>query len=175
MRPMSEYDELLKPRVVYNPKNVVAEPLGSGEISVKIKQAPVKPINDQEINQLKFKKAWELAISPAKSIPMNLIMSYMSGNSLQIIPMTMTLMLLWNPLKAIFNDTNSIFKDLQTKQNGSQINMLKLVYILCQLLNMAIGIYKLYVMGLIPHADADWLAWRQPLNLKEKLSVLNIQ
>lgn len=166
------YDELLNPKVVYNPSSV-KDPLGGGQY--KAQKLSVKAISSDDMNQLKFKKAWEIATAPAKSLPMNLIMSYMTGNSLQIIPLTMTLMLLWNPLKAIFGQTNLLFTDLQTKDNGQQIFMLKLVFIACQLANMAIGVYKLYVMGLIPHADADWLGWRDVVGLRERLSVLNIQ
>lgn len=36
------------------------------------------------MNTLKLKKAWEVALAPAKQIPMQAIMMYMSGNSLQI-------------------------------------------------------------------------------------------
>jgi ER membrane protein complex subunit 4 len=37
-----------------------------------------------EMNTLKMKKAWEVALAPAKQIPMQAIMMYMSGNTLQI-------------------------------------------------------------------------------------------
>ena len=36
------------------------------------------------MNTLKLKKAWEVALAPAKQIPMQAIMMYMSGNTLQI-------------------------------------------------------------------------------------------
>lgn len=146
-------------------------PMGSTTVAKKQK---LKAVNPQVLTELKFKKAFEIAISPAKSVPMNLIMSYMTGNSLQIIPMSMTLMLLWNPLKAIFYETPVVFKDLTNDDNAARINLCKLAFVLCQFLNMAIGVYKLYKMGLIPHTDADWLAWREGEKLIEKLSTLNI-
>lgn len=33
---------------------------------------------------MKLKKSWEIALAPGKQVPMQLIMSYMSGNSLQV-------------------------------------------------------------------------------------------
>lgn len=122
------------------------------------------------LNELKSKKIYELAIGPAKSIPMNAFMSYMTGNSLQIIPVTMTMMLLWNPIKSIFNDLNPTFLKLKTDDNQLLILLAKLGFIFFQLMNMSIGVYKLYTMGLIPHLEADWLAW---LEVEPSANVLN--
>jgi hypothetical protein len=52
---------------------------------------------------LKEKRAWDMAISPAKSLPMNAFMLYMSGNSVQIFSIGILVMLLLNPLKAVAN------------------------------------------------------------------------
>jgi hypothetical protein len=49
-----------------------------------------------------LQRAWDVAMGPAKSIPMNAIMIYMSGNGVQIFSVMITAMLFWNPLKAIF-------------------------------------------------------------------------
>lgn len=40
-------------------------------------------------------------MAPAKSIPMNAIMIYMSGNGVQLFSVMITAMLFWNPIKAI--------------------------------------------------------------------------
>ena len=52
-----------------------------------------KPPTELEMNTLKLKKAWEIALGPAKQIPMQGIMMYMSGNSLQIFSIMMVYML----------------------------------------------------------------------------------
>ncbi len=52
-----------------------------------------KPPTELEMNTLKLKKAWEIALGPAKQIPMQAIMMYMSGNSLQIFSIMMVYML----------------------------------------------------------------------------------
>ena len=58
--------------------------------------------NSENMKRLKMKKAWELALAPAKSIFMTLFMLYMSGNSVQIFSIMITAMTLMNPMKAIF-------------------------------------------------------------------------
>lgn len=50
------------------------------------------PTSD-EMDTLKLKKAWEVALGPAKQLPMQAIMGYMSGNSLQIFSIMMVFML----------------------------------------------------------------------------------
>ena len=114
-----------------------------------------------QIAELKVKKAWEVALGPAKLVPMNLFMAYMAGNSLQIIPIMMTFMLLWNPIKSIFTETNAQFKHLQTPQNASDILLTKAVFVVCQLGCLGVGVWKLNGMGLIPNLRSDWLGWEE--------------
>ncbi|CCG24934.1 Emc4 protein [Candida orthopsilosis Co 90-125] len=139
--------------------NTIPPPPGFDSKPLEHTKQATKRDHKADLNELKSKKIYESAIGPAKSIPMNAFMSYMTGNSLQIIPVTMTMMLLWNPIKAIFNDLNPTFSKLKTEDNSSLIFFAKLGFIFFQLMNMSIGIYKLYTMGLIPHSEADWLAW----------------
>lgn len=56
-----------------------------------------------EMESLKQKKAWDVAIGPAKSVPMNAFMLYMSGSGVQIFSMMVVGMLLTNPLKSILS------------------------------------------------------------------------
>ncbi len=51
--------------------------------------------------RLKQRRAWDLAISPAKSLPMNAFMLYMSGGGVQIFSIGILAMLLLNPIKAV--------------------------------------------------------------------------
>ncbi|ODV78842.1 uncharacterized protein CANTADRAFT_53803, partial [Suhomyces tanzawaensis NRRL Y-17324] len=164
------YAELLTPQVVSpSTSKTLSSPPGFGGDHAKLGTARPTKQDDAQVSELKAKRAWELAIAPAKSLPMTAFMSYMTGNSLQIIPMTMAFMLLWNPIKAIFTETNALFKNLSTKDNSSTILQTKLVYVVCQLLNMAVGVYKLSNMGLIPNREADWLAWKEVVGFKESL------
>jgi hypothetical protein len=48
---------------------------------------------------LKKRKAWDFAISPLKSLPMQAFMLYMSGGGVQIFSMGIVAMLLLSPFK----------------------------------------------------------------------------
>lgn len=156
------FDELLQPKVISPIAGQIQAPPGFLDDSPKARKDPVKKPSVAEIDQLKVKKAWELATSPAKNVPANLLMSYMSGNSVQVISITMTLMLLWGPLKSIFTETNKAFASFSNERTALQIYAPKLVFVLCHLLNVAIGLWKLNKMGLIPNKEADWLSWQAP-------------
>jgi hypothetical protein len=69
-------------------------------------------VNREEQDDLKVKKAWEIAIAPAKTvahftlqsnirIPMNAIMMYMSGSGLHIFSLMMTGMLFLTPYNTL--------------------------------------------------------------------------
>lgn len=160
--------------IIKTPKSVKAPPgfelnengsKKSGSTNIVKQQDPAK------ISELKVKKAWEIAMGPAKSIPMNLFMSYMAGNSLQIIPIMMTFSLLFNPIKAIFSETNAVFKNFETPENSQDILMAKAVFVVCQIGCMSVGIWKLNNMGLIPNSRSDWLAWEEANIVKEFTSL----
>ncbi|KIW32858.1 uncharacterized protein PV07_04373 [Cladophialophora immunda] len=154
------------------PKNVSSIPdppgfLGSRAVVGKQKsQGPGrKPPTPEETETLKLKKAWEVALGPAKQLPMQAIMGYMSGNSLQIFSIMMVFMLFKNPIQAI-SQTNTQFARFESAGNRTQMLGVKAVYILMQCLLLGLGIYKVNSMGLLPTTRSDWLAWeyqRQPL------------
>lgn len=60
------------------------------------------------ISRLKVKKAWDLAFSPGKSLPMNGFMLYMSGNSIQIFSIMITVMLFFNSIQAVLSSVKGI-------------------------------------------------------------------
>jgi hypothetical protein len=55
---------------------------------------------------MKDKRAWDLAISPAKSLPMQAFMLYMSGGGVQIFSMGIVFMLLLSPFKNLASMNN---------------------------------------------------------------------
>lgn len=67
--------------------------LSSKAVSKKSEQKIRKPPTQEEMDTLKLKKSWEIALGPAKQLPMQAIMGYMSGNSLQIFSIMMVFML----------------------------------------------------------------------------------
>jgi hypothetical protein len=56
------------------------------------------------------KRAWDFAISPVKSLPMQAFMLYMSGGGVQIFSMGIVAMLLLSP-----------FKNLSSMNSGSSV------------------------------------------------------
>ncbi|KAF2138050.1 uncharacterized protein K452DRAFT_328975 [Aplosporella prunicola CBS 121167] len=124
-----------------------------------------KPPSTEEMDTLKLKKAWELAIAPAKSLPMSAIGMYMSGNSLQIFSIMMVFMLFKTPVTALLNIQRT-FANFDTPGTSSRLLGVKLVFVATNCLALALGIWKVNKMGLLPTTRSDWLAWeaaREPL------------
>ncbi|KAL9001490.1 MAG: hypothetical protein Q9169_000065 [Polycauliona sp. 2 TL-2023] len=128
-------------------------------------EQPHKPPTPEETDILKVKKSWEVALAPAKQLPMNAIMMYMSGNSLQIFSIMMVFMLFKNPLQSLMQ-TNAAFTKYETPRTRSKMWAVKAVYVLMNCVALGLGIWKVNGMGLLPTTRSDWLAWetqREPL------------
>ena len=132
-------------------------------------------------------------MGPAKTIPMNAIMIYMSGNGVQIFSVMITAMLFWQPIKAIFTlnqskseksswtvdstlkyiNVNIVwfyplaferFEPTGAAKNHPEASLLtaKATFLGLQLVTIALGIYKVNGMGLLPTTTSDWLAFMSP-------------
>ncbi|RCN33209.1 leucine carboxyl methyltransferase [Ancylostoma caninum] len=114
--------------------------------------------NEQASEQqehLAKKRAWDVAMAPAKSLPVNMFMMYMAGRSVSIFPIMMVGMMLWRPAKALFS-VNATFKPLEDQNTGSMI-VHKIIFVLGNLGAIALAIYKVHTMGLLPNTPSDWL------------------
>ncbi|EWC44131.1 hypothetical protein DRE_07188 [Drechslerella stenobrocha 248] len=157
------------------PPSTVADPPGySTGGSSKKSHKQITPPTQAETDDLKVKKAWEVALAPAKSLPMNMIMMYMSGNTLQIFSIMMTAMLFMNPLKALTTVGNT-FSKFDGESTHGRLFVVKLAYIGLQILTIVIGIWKVNAMGLLPSYSrttrSDWLAWEHaPVPLEISVS-----
>ncbi|KAI0401790.1 hypothetical protein F4802DRAFT_578413 [Xylaria palmicola] len=145
-------------------------PSQSGALSKKqaAKESKVQPRKQptpDEMDTLKLKKAWEVALAPVKSLPMTFFMMYMSGNSLQIFSIMMVYMAFKNPIMGLLG-TNQAFERFESDTNKTKMLQVKIAYIAMQLVALAVGIWKVNGMGLLPTTRSDWLAWeaqRDPL------------
>jgi hypothetical protein len=108
------------------------------------------PVPAAETDALKLKKAWEIAIAPAKQIPMNAIMMYMSGNSLQIFSIMMVFMLFKGPIQGLLG-TNSVFAKFDSEGTRTRLIGVKIVYVLVQFGLLGLGVWKVNGMGLLPY------------------------
>ncbi|VDM61926.1 unnamed protein product [Angiostrongylus costaricensis] len=109
----------------------------------------------EQQEHLAKKRAWDVAMAPAKSLPMNMFMMYMAGRSVSIFPIMMVGMMLWRPVKALFS-VNATFKPLEDQNAGSLI-IHKIIFILGNMGAIALAIYKVHTMGLLPNTPSDWL------------------
>lgn len=57
----------------------------------------------KQSTDIKMRRAWDLALAPAKSLPMQAIMLYFSGSGVQIFSLGMIFMLLTSPITAVLN------------------------------------------------------------------------
>lgn len=98
---------------------------------------------------MKVKKAWEVALGPVKQLPMTGIMMYMSGNSMQIFSIMMVYMAFKNPIMGLIG-TNQTFLRFESEGTKEKLLAVKAVYVFMQLLALALGMWKLNGMGLLP-------------------------
>ncbi len=101
------------------------------------------------MDTLKLKKAWELAIAPAKSLPMSAIGMWMTGNSLQIFSIFMVWTLFKTPVQALLGMQGN-FARFESEGTKGRLWMVKLVFVVCNLLALGLGVYKVDKMGLLP-------------------------
>ncbi len=133
-------DSLPRPKPQLTPRQ---KQQTSSKVAVRV------PPTAKEMDTLKLKKAWEVALAPVKQLPMTAIMMYMSGNSLQIFSIMMVVMAFKNPLMGLMA-TNQAFEKFNTEGLRAQLVMVKAVYVAMQLIALALGIWKVNGMGLLP-------------------------
>jgi hypothetical protein len=83
---------------------------------------------------------------------------YMSGNSLQIFSIMMVAMLFKSPVQAVLQ-IQPTFARYETEGTRDKILLAKIAYVLCNMSLLALGIWKVNGMGLLPTTRSDWLLW----------------
>jgi len=77
----------------------------------------------------------------------------------------MVLMAFKNPVVGLMA-TNQAFEKFESAGTKDKLVLVKLVYVAMQVLALALGVWKVNGMGLLPTTRSDWLAWetaREPL------------
>jgi ER membrane protein complex subunit 4 len=116
---------------------------------------------------------------------------YMTGSSLQIFSIFMVFTLFKTPITALINIQRS-FAPFETPGNAGQMNLVKIVFVITNSLLLALGIWKVNQMGLLPYVPfltvfgtldlvecmwlifmnrttrSDWLAWEAPREALER-------
>ncbi|BGP57467.1 hypothetical protein JCM8202_002024 [Rhodotorula sphaerocarpa] len=123
-----------------------------------------------DLDELRQQKAWELATSPAKALPMQAFMMYMSGSGIQIF----SIMSVWFLLKQAVGGAMGVQQafagfdaaikpkakvpaaaDTEDSLPPSFLEQ-KIVYVVCQVGLLAVALWKLRSMGLLPDSAEDW-------------------
>jgi len=93
---------------------------------------------------------------------MQAFMLYMSGGGVQIFSMGIVFMLLSSPFKNTVG-MNAAFAPFAPSDSNptafATLLLQKLVYIVCNLLTLSLGLWKCSSMGLLPMGSGDWLAF----------------
>ncbi|KAK9894821.1 DUF1077-domain-containing protein [Cystobasidium minutum MCA 4210] len=122
------------------------------------------------LEMLRTQKAWDLAISPAKAVPMQGFMVYMSGGGVQIFSLMIVYQLIKGAITGMMG-VNNVFEHLEQTSAAStpegtnapikapNFTLQKIVHCLAQCLLLALGLYKCHTMGLLPTHESDWLAF----------------
>ncbi|KAF8564639.1 hypothetical protein P879_06394 [Paragonimus westermani] len=114
---------------------------------------PVSAVKDSD-PQLVVQRSWNIALGPLRQVPMNLFIMWISGNSISIFPLMSVIMLFLRPIQALFS-IQSTFSMIE----GSQAPLQCLVYVLGNVVMIALAMYKCHSMGLLPTYASDWLAF----------------
>ncbi|XP_039267898.1 ER membrane protein complex subunit 4-like [Styela clava] len=112
------------------------------------------------------KKGWDVALAPIKSLPMNVFLMYMSGNTISIFPIMMVGMMFFRPVQALMGIKNT----MKMLERARQYYLLTLVFMLGNIMAIGLAVYKCHSMGLLPTHESDWLAFVSPLERKEYVS-----
>ncbi|PAV70300.1 hypothetical protein WR25_11303 [Diploscapter pachys] len=131
-------------------------PPGYSSTGTAIQQHTDGEHNVEQQEQLARKRAWDVAMGPAKALPMNMFMMYMAGRSVSIFPIMMVAMLLWRPVKALFS-VGATFKPLEDERTTGSLLLHKIIFILGNFATIGLAIYKVHTMGLLPNTPSDWL------------------
>ncbi|OAF63630.1 ER membrane protein complex subunit 4, partial [Intoshia linei] len=101
-------------------------------------------------------KSWDIALAPLKQIPMNMLMMYMSGNSIGIFPLMMIVMMTIRPIKTLLQ-----YKKTFDQIQGSYMFLQKLVFLLGNLVGIVLAAYKCHIIGILPTHQSDWISFHQ--------------
>lgn len=124
--------------------------------------------SEQEVlrSGLRNKRLWNMALGPLLQVPWMLFTMWLSGNDISIYSIMTVSGGLWGPVKTLFS-INSTFKAMDANKSTEDNFRQKIVYILGNLIGIALAIYKFLSMGIIPSYDSDWLAFADPIQRAE--------
>jgi hypothetical protein len=112
----------------------------------------------QNINAVKEKIAWNVALGPVKSLPMKAFMMYMVGSQISIFPIMMMCMNSFQTIQGLLQ-----FKNATKAFDGNEQKiLLTMFWIFGQMLCCGMVIWQCNRMGILPTHPSDWLTFSSP-------------
>ncbi|WRT66376.1 uncharacterized protein IL334_003331 [Kwoniella shivajii] len=157
-------------------------PASSKQLSSKSAQIDSDALvkQNKKATELKLRRAWDLALAPAKALPMQAVMLYFSGSGIQIFSLAMIFSLLTGPITAVFSifrafeslrptstPSSSLKSDEIAEPSYGPLVLPMIAYVACQGLVLALGLYKCSTMGILPSGSGDWLHFETRLDPPE--------
>lgn len=107
----------------------------------------------------KSQKAWEVAQAPFKNLFMMGFMMWMAGSTVHLFSIGITFSALWQPISAL-QGVGKVFEPY--KDSRVDIVAPKLLFIALNLAGLALGVWKLNTLGLLPTHPSDWVSSLPP-------------
>ncbi|XVE97306.1 hypothetical protein REPUB_Repub03eG0008400 [Reevesia pubescens] len=117
----------------------------------------------------KAQKAWEVAQAPFKNLLMMGFMMWMAGSTVHLFSIGITFSALWQPISAL-QGVGKVFEPY--KDNKVDLLGPKLLFIALNLGGLALGVWKLNTLGLLPTHASDWVSSLPPAQFSGKRSFL---
>mmetsp|Transcript_6230 Transcript_6230/g.18434 ORF Transcript_6230/g.18434 Transcript_6230/m.18434 type:complete len:180 (-) Transcript_6230:35-574(-) len=132
----------------YAPADAVAVPESEAQLSSKQKSKA----------EWMQQRAMAVGMGPGRGLPMQAFMMWMSGSGVNIFSMMITGMALVNPIKAMAS-IDDTFKRFENHEPPVDLTLPKLAFVACNCAMLAVALWKLNTMGLLPITAADWTSF----------------
>jgi hypothetical protein len=108
----------------------------------------------------RVKRAYEFAAGQLQSVGMQVFMMYMSGNGVHMMSMMITFNCIYAPAKAILS-SGKTFERFDAS-GAADMTGPRLMFCALQCVCLAMALYKLNTMGLLPTHASDWVSGLKP-------------
>ncbi|KAG6520180.1 hypothetical protein ZIOFF_017218 [Zingiber officinale] len=143
----------------YSSPSDIPDPIGFAQSS----SDPVLPSDDANASRQKkdaeaawkLQKAWEVAQAPFKNLLMMGFMMWMAGSTVHLFSIGITFSALWQPISAL-QGVGKVFEPYKDPRVDTLAP--KLLFIALNLAAMALGVWKLNSLGLLPTHASDWVS-----------------
>ncbi|KAG9455935.1 hypothetical protein H6P81_000443 [Aristolochia fimbriata] len=137
----------------------IPDPLGFDRASQEQDDSTVSRQKKESEAAWKAQKAWEVAQAPFKNLLMMGFMMWMAGSTVHLFSIGITFSALWQPISAL-QGVGKVFEPYK----DSRVDTLapKLLFIALNLAGLALGVWKLNTLGLLPTHASDWVSSLPP-------------